>query len=292
MRLRRGLAAGLALVLLASPVHAQSGELLELVPTAQWGLDYGDNNCALYRRFTSAAGHLDLRIEMTTPGHNFGLLVASETFAAGQGAVSISVGPSFEQRTFENPQRGQVGSTSAVRFRDTLLPVGAPNAALSDPASIERYLLAEASITNLVIDDAFDRPVSLRLGTMVNPMTALRSCVDDLLISWGMNPASATAVTVPPVRVSQARWAQRVRDAFLRSPRHAARSGQIHIVLAIASDGSVERCHAQSSQADHAIETVACESLTAHARYEPARDAAGNAVPGFDWMDVAYLTSP
>lgn len=286
------MAVSAALAFAATPAHSQSGESLELVPTGQWALDYGDDACTLSRRFTSSEGEVDLRIETATPGHNFALILTSGQLAGGRGPVRTVVGPNAEQRTYDNPQRGQEGSTNAVRFGDTLLPVDAPNAALSDAASIEGYIRAEANITNVVFTNAFERPVSLRLGSMVNPMTAMRSCVDDLLISWGMDPASAAAGTVPPVRVSQARWAQRVQEAFPRSRGRALRSGQVRVVMAISASGSVTHCHAHSLQSIDAIETVACQSLIAHARYEPARDATGNAVSGFDTMDIYYQTGP
>lgn len=275
----------------ATPVLAQTSEPLELAPSGQWGLDYGDNACTLYRRFALSEGDVDLRIEGTTPGHNFSLILASEQLAGGRGPVRTVVGPGSDERAYDNPQRGQAGSTSAVRFGDTLLPVDVPNATLSDAASIESYIRAEASITNLLVKNAFDRPVSLRLGSMVNAMTAMRGCVDDLLITWGMDPTTATAVTVPPARVSQARWAQQVHAAFPRALGRAGRSGQVRVVLVIAADGSVAHCHAHSLESQQEIETVACESRMANARYEPARDAAGNAVPGFNSMDIVYSTN-
>lgn len=289
MMSRASIITGLVATMLAGqPAVAQRAAPLELTPAGNWSVDYGDDACTLNRQFVWSEGSVSLQIEQRRPGHWFGLVLASNQLAGGRGPIIVAVEPGTVMRAWENPERGQSGSTSAVRFGDVLLPYGVENAFRADPATLASYREAEASITSVLFDNALERPVSLQLGSMTNALDALRTCVDDLLLSWGMDPAGAALMVVPAERIGQADWARRVNRAYPRDMMREGRSAIVRVVIAIAADGTVAHCHAHNPQPYPQFEETTCRVLQEHARYRPARDAEGNAVPSFDSMDVAF----
>jgi TonB family protein len=58
--------------------------------------------------------------------------------------------------------------------------------------------------------------------------------------------------------------------------------------LVIGADGAVTRCTITHSAGDAALDAATCAILLGRARYEPARDAAGRAVPGKDYGRVTW----
>lgn len=281
---------GVAVGLLIGPPavsHAQQAPI-ELTPSGHWSLDYGDHACTLTRQFTSAEGDVLLQIEQLAPGHLVNVIVASEHFGAGRGNVSLLVEPGTQAREQDDTLRGRSGSLRVARFADSLLPDTEPAVALVDPASTARFRQLEDSITALSLTNAFDRPIKLNLRELGTAMEPMRNCVDDLLRSWGWDPAIAATVAVAPVRVAQIHLARRVLEAYPRDMARQGQSARVTVVLLVGPDGRVANCRAHNPEPFPVFETVTCEKLREYARYEPARDAGGNAVSGFDWMDVIF----
>lgn len=277
-----------AAMVAGQPAVAQRAAPLELMPEGNWRVDSRDDACTLSRQFVWSEGALSFRIEQRRPGHWFGLVLASNQLVGGRGPVNVIVEPGTASRASENPERFQSGSTSAVRFGDMLLPDLIENAYRADPATLASYREAEASITSVVLENALERPLSLQLGSMNNALDALRTCVDDLLLSWGMDPAGAAQMVLPAERIDQFDWARRVNQAYPRDMKRAGRSASVRVIIAIAADGTVAHCHAHNPQPYPQFEETTCRVLQEHARYRPARDAEGNPVPSFDSMDVAF----
>jgi TonB family protein len=62
--------------------------------------------------------------------------------------------------------------------------------------------------------------------------------------------------------------------------------------LWIGTDGAVTGCTINHSSGDAALDAATCAILLGRARYEPARDAAGRAVPGKDYGRVTWRLPP
>ncbi|HVQ09884.1 MAG TPA: energy transducer TonB [Allosphingosinicella sp.] len=77
-------------------------------------------------------------------------------------------------------------------------------------------------------------------------------------------------------------------------PTAAARGAQgtTGFWLSIGADGTVTRCTISHSSGDAALDAATCAILLGRARYEPARDAAGRAIPGKDWGRVTWRLPP
>lgn len=68
--------------------------------------------------------------------------------------------------------------------------------------------------------------------------------------------------------------------------------GTTGVRLRIGADGAVTGCTVNHSSGDAALDAATCAILLGRARYEPARDAAGRAVPGKDYGRVTWRLPP
>ena len=113
-------------------------------------------------------------------------------------------------------------------------------------------------------------------------------------------PAPAAPPPAPPPAPSQARaaqrdnfnrWAARIQEAY---PSRAIRreiEGNVGVAVTINAEGRVSSCRVTSSSGESDLDTAACEGMERYARYEPARDAAGNPTTGSDSLTIVYRLS-
>lgn len=68
-------------------------------------------------------------------------------------------------------------------------------------------------------------------------------------------------------------------EDYPASARAARESGRVEFTLGIGISGRVESCVIQRSSGSAALDSATCRLIRARARFVPARDASGNAVP-------------
>ena len=122
---------------------------------------------------------------------------------------------------------------------------------------------------------------------MSSTKAAMDRCIDQLLTTWGLDPAVQRALQHGPVPLNNpSDW---VRSTDYPSSA-ANRSSVINFRLAIGADGAVTGCHIQSglSVADFAAAT--CQLVARRARFSPALDAAGKPVTSFYANTVRWVS--
>src|SRR5690606_20231042 len=108
----------------------------------------------------------------------------------------------------------------------------------------------------------------LQIGELAGPLYALRSCVDDLHRSWGIDPERQRTLTRPPIPDPEA--LERVSRFY---PEEMLRKGMgafMPMRAKIAADGSIVDCVVQEADKDDAFERAACELL--ENTFKPALD--------------------
>lgn len=113
--------------------------------------------------------------------------------------------------------------------------------------------------------------------------------------------AALAAQTGPAAQVGQATPPRRAHaglNQYFSSddypPNAVARraTGAVGFQLDIGADGAVTRCTITRSSNDAALDAATCAILLGRARYDPARDSAGRAVPGTDTGRVTWRLPP
>lgn len=288
------LAVTAATALLAAPALATDRPVLE--PNGAWVLDYGAESCSLVRSF--GAGDTITKLQLTSYGTRLGqriLLVGA--------AVPRSRTPTGELHYTLTPEdivresvtiQGTAGDLPAVSFSVAFAPY--------DPGEIDRNVTGsewqqrnaepsapdpafEATINGLrVVFDNGDG-TEFRLGNMAKPLEALRTCVDDLLGSWGLDAAAQKTRTrnATPVPTTVQRVQSRYPDRMARS----GRSAYVPVRVMVDAEGKATSCVIQEQGIDEEFTRATCSGLMR--AYRPALDAVGNPMASVFHTSVIYV---
>lgn len=102
-------------------------------------------------------------------------------------------------------------------------------------------------------------------------------------------PAPAPGEPVPPKEINLQQWAQRTQWNFPPEARRAGLSGKVTVRLTIGTIGRAESCEILQSSGHAILDEAACSSSMRYARFEPARDAQGNATTGTVDKTINYF---
>jgi len=232
-----------------------------LEPTANWVIDYAEDQCFLTRKF----GTGEKRVIF-----GFGLL---------PGAIG-------EQIFLIEPSR-DVGGARSVTGQFELGPdqervtAGGISGRLKEGGRITRFgALAETVDSFRKADQVTIRAdgqrYHLRLSDMKAAFAAAEACKRDLMQSWGLDPKLITDVVKPPQPIgSPAAWV-RPEDYPQES---LGTSGRVVVRLDIDATGALTGCAVVQASGSEALDKVTCALMRSRARFRPARDAADKAIP-------------
>lgn len=278
------------LVCFAPAASAKDFPVLE--PSSAWLLDYGEESCSLVRNF--GPGDAITKLQISSYGGWVGQRVvivgaAVPKTRAAFGTLSYMLLP----ETLERPggaTQGMAGDMPAISFPIAFVPF--------DPAKIDNNVTPsewqqltaepdrpdpafEATVERMRITFADGTRADLALGNMGKPLQALRTCVDDLVASWGLDPATqkALARNVTPDKST-------VRRVQARYPSEMVRSGTnayVPVRVMVGADGNPTRCVIQEAGIDEQFADATCDGLMR--QYQPALDASGAPI------ESAFLTA-
>jgi TonB family protein len=166
-------------------------------------------------------------------------------------------------------------------------------------AELARFRNPGASQTVTV--NAADRPIArLALGKMDKVWLAFDECYAGLLQFWNAGPAIGSQQKQPPKRAGSAqetnpgivvailrrakvtRWSKTAWVTPMDYPSEALRqekTGSVVMALALNAEGRVNNCRVIAGSGFEPLDRQSCDLLTRRARYEPARDENGVAIP-------------
>ncbi len=277
------------------------------MPTTNWVLDYAENRCRIVREFASPDGNEKtvLFFEQQVPEQSYTWLVAGSA-VPNRSTISVRFGPVNQTREtpgrqlsfgqFEQAIRGTgfsptlssvAGSrkkSSENRLRESTSRDGAPSTTQSSmprpPVESIEWLDIEAGTRNAV---------RIPLAEMPQIAKAMESCMDDLVRSWGVDPAQQAKVAHPPKWKNLDHVAQRIVNTY---PDKAARRGEqadLQLRLMIEASGEPSKCvRTNLTQADN-FDNSACLAIMKDAEFEPARDTEGRPVRSYLVQRIKYI---
>lgn len=277
-----------ALVLAPSAAAAESEARQVLAPSTPWNLDYGLESCTLSRNFGTKDGAISLYLTQTHPGPWFDLSLAGQRLGKARSAAGTTLrfGDQAE-RNFKDT----VWVTPADDGRPVLLlgsntfSTGDETAEQTPPATsaelraIDRFALAVSQTD----------PFELATGPMDKPMAALQQCEDDLVRTWGFDPAQLASLSKQPEPLSNpATWIS--PDSY---PRQQVISGGwaiLYFRIVVGPTGRAESCTIQRRVGDRAFAESACKQLMVNAQFTPALNASGEPVRALWFNSARYQT--
>jgi hypothetical protein len=303
---KRAALIGLAAVL-GQPFSATAADdgLRVLAPSSSWTLDFADERCSLIREFAEGDDTIRLQIDSYGPNPGYQVMISGDLVAGSDAAplTEFRVGYSPDAGARDEMQMiiGKFGDDNAVSFGPGFLP--------DAPAAEAEQLEFERNVTHMTIGFRNRKPFQLETGNMVAPLTAMRQCVDDLMTSWGIDPAQHRARSRPPMLVELPEGYVRVRvdladdrpgyterryQAIARAQARdraglVPRAGYIMPVrVMIDASGQATACVVQVATAGERYRQSVCETFAGP--YQPALDAEGKPVASFVQIGTSSST--
>jgi hypothetical protein len=291
--LYRALAA-IVLAVIATPAGAR--EPLRLEPSSKWNIDYGNERCSLMREFGTADAAVHLQIDSFGSWNQFRVLLSGPAVPhlggpTGMANVSRTGDPRPSPvRTLQ----GTSGKVNAVSFDLAFVPYISP-AAYRHMTDYEKEDWEtrmsrpqpdyDATVDSLSIQPGRGTNLVLNVGNMAAPLAAMRTCIDDMYKSWGMDPVQQRGLS---------KWAHptkgTVRKVQADYPLGALMTGTsayVPVRLTIDADGTTSACVVQAENVDKAFRAAACEHL--RSEFKPALDADGKPVASIYHTSVIYV---
>ena len=290
------LAAATSLLTAPLPAAAQDNSAV-FKPTGQWSLDYGEDYCRLARTFGDGKDDVALAIERIEPGPSARLILISNAIKPYRSAEEIGWHflPSDPERktrythsvTADGKQYYNLGPFMLTPFAPP-----APGKAPAPPAPFDRgkEQTTAKSMTGLVLDNGLTAPVQVETGDLSAPIKALQDCADDLAKSWGLDPAKLqgeTAAAIPDG--GGVGWLPQGTVGFADFAKLAGGSNQVRLM--VDATGKPTACAIHWATLDATTNAKICAAAMANAKFNPAKDAGGNTMPGY-WIGNPLFMGP
>lgn len=230
-----------------------------LAPTGKWVVNYADAMCVLSHDFGPSESSTSIAFKPAPIGTRATILLITPGLIAKPrvGSASVVIGPS--------------GRTLATQYKQIPMPKDGRSAAEVHLDDDQGPLLADAETIAITMAGS---TTAVALPGFKPALHALRSCQDELLTEWGVDPSERSRIAIPSKPTSghtPADWFG--PDAY---PAGALqKSGRALALYTVGIDGRVHDCRIIASSGVAEFDEATCTILTKNARLTPALDAAG-----------------
>ncbi|HEY7807980.1 MAG TPA: hypothetical protein VIC34_12345 [Croceibacterium sp.] len=302
----------------ATPVPSVAQDKAQVfTPVGQWSVDYGDDYCRLARNFSSGGETLALAFERIAPGPLMRMIVVSDAIKPFRGVLTVGwhfVPSGSERQAFffmsQTPDGkayfnlGMVGlealgdgTAGSAVVRGPLPPIvrrptkTPPVYVPSPPYDRGKELATAKSLTGFVIDGGLAKAVEVDTGDLAQAIGALQTCADDLAKTWGLDQAQLQAQQTPPIpEGGGVGWLP--KETFAPTDFAKLGGGSNQVRLMVDAMGKPTACAIHLATLDPATNAKICKALMASAKFTPAKDANGQAIPSYWVGRPGSLVSP
>jgi hypothetical protein len=282
---------------LAAAANAQdpAGEdAISLERSSDWVLDYADHRCRLAATFGEGESQTVLLLEQYSPSNSLRWLVAGPYLGRLRNGRKLEVqfGPGFDPFTVEFDGRsfGRYGAAAHGQW---------PPSDYDDSEEAEDEVPANRARTRLDVGEGTGlrwiglqrrgkARLKLETGELESIYGAMNSCMDDLVASWGLDPAQDRRRAKGPVFTNRDSV---FRDLVRSYPNSALARGlqaDLHLRLMVDQNGVATECVITNVTVAERFDDGACGPLMRRGKFEPARDDEGNAIPSYYTLFVYY----
>lgn len=292
-----------ALTAVSLPAHAQSrDDVVSLAPATNWNLDYAEDSCALRRLFGEEGQEVYLTLRQYGPSSGFDTTISSADFRrrSHMRGLEITYAPDSRPDDDFEPMGIEVeGFGDGVMVSTSLLPAHQRELS-NDLQRSQQVALAvtdeardarEAEIEGIEFSGLFRQPIFLETGSLHPAMTAMRSCVDELLNHWEIDVEAHRDLLRPVRSLDQENWVRPIIENYPSAMLNRGEQAMVRVRLNVSEEGRATACAVQSRINDETFDELACAMLLQHARFEPALDGDGNPIASFWQTAVIYRIS-
>lgn len=274
------------------PQAARAAEPV-LEPIDKWVLSYSEDSCRLARAFGTNDDKVILVMDQFMPAGILDLSLIGKRlgrFDSNHVPLIATFGPGLPAGQSRDAITGTVGPD-----KTTILMIGGRdllNRPLVKGASDELFVTTkeqEAAVTELHID-ASARRLKLHTGSLASPLAAMRTCIADLVKTWGLDPAQQEALSKRPVpTTSPTKWL--TPNDYPKGPLAIGASAIVRFRIMVGADGLPTKCAIQQATLSPEFTKLTCDLLMRRARFTPALDHEGKPIASFYTNSVRWLAS-
>lgn len=276
------------LVGLANVGSAETRDPVPLAPVTPWQLSRDEHRCALARSFGSKDDPFLLRFERFAPGDAFDILLTGTAFKGVVQAGGMRI--AFGEGGFNGMSDGAFIGTNDKKVPSLLMTSSlAAEAQPADQDGADKPVVTserEQAVTSISLAWGA-KAVRLDTGSLGKPFAALRTCTDNLVRSWGLDPDQQASLRSKPVP------SKKTLNGFsgFYGPRLIVPGGWAwaRLRLLVDADGRPHDCMVQRVSSGKDLGGFACDVMLKHGNYTPAVDAQGNKVASYFSTKVTWL---
>lgn len=255
--------------LAATPARA---EQLVLKPSTTWNLDYAEDKCRLIRKFGSGETEVELHIEQSGIGPFYNLaLIGKPARKSVSDVMQLAFGPNEGAS-----ERSYLGGK--IKADDTPLIIMhgihlAPVARRADQGEFEVTEIGverERAITTLTLSKGLQQPLQLEIESMEAPLSAMRTCVADLVQSLKLDKDGLSEIVVGPKPTNEKQLARFLQERYPAQQLRNEEGGTVAVQLTVDDKGKATACQIAASDRPAVFDDFVCFGLMRIAEFEPA----------------------
>lgn len=291
------LTATFAAFALVTATDVAGAEPPQLQPATAWNLRYDEQACRLVRQFGTGDDAVTFTLARYTLGPGFELLLSGKRMNARGASLRYRFVPADEFDAYEHPLYGtSPQGVTTWQLSGRLIGRRQADAIAKLPEEL-RDRAAEAAeksrietIRAFEVKSGMQRSFVLATGPLGPAFAALDTCLDDLVSTWGFDPAAQRKLARKPEPASNpGHWIS--YEDYPREQLTKAISGIVRFRLDVGLDGLPTKCVVQASYSAPEFERATCAILMKKARFEPAKDANGASVASYWVSSVKWLAN-
>lgn len=243
---------------LALPAGAQDAPVTYAEPTSQWQVDYGEGRCAAGREFDTHMGNTILMFEPMMFGRGLELMaILPEDTSAHwlEGKMTLQWDDDASGAKVLMSKSGKLDDGRTMLVSRIIIANGTKS--LADP--------------NLAVQIEGGASLGFHLASWAPLWKALDTCLADLRQDYGVTQDMLSKIVEP------ARYKDPDRSAQEEILLNAPLTGGSDLFYLIDERGRIDECRALREENDDTAK--ACEVLSRHYRFKPAKDGDGQPVP-------------
>jgi len=277
----------------ATAFAATPAPVPEVLTGGPWNLHYAEDSCRLAREFGTGPEMVTLRFEWFGQDDRFDVLLIGNRFAntAPSTPLDLQFGPeAIQSSEADFVIRGTMpdGTPFVIVGGQRLDNAsGMANGSTKKPEVLPPVTPAQAAaVREVQIRIGKDQTI-LRIGSMAQPMTAIRTCIDQLLAQWGLNPDEQRNLATFPTPIHPERWI--TTNDYPSAALRARQQTIMHFRVLVDAQGKPTDCIIQSQTLASGFGTTTCANVMAKARFEPARRADGTPAASYYVSSIRYV---
>jgi len=280
---------------LAEPAQGAPHQIFK--PTGPWAMEYADQTCRLIRNFSDGNGVVTLAFEKMALGAGLSLGLAGKALRTPSTVPMAR----FRYNGDKSARASALVKTVLTDGRDSFIVTDVPFVPIDRMGMILRKhkpadrfeamnsaeMAAASGATSITLTYGFIDEPTFEIGPMAAPLKAMRTCVDDLVKSWGVDPQRMATMTRLADPLNSPRNWLSIED-YPDEMWHEHKGGIVPVRLVVDEYGVAQDCVVMIEPRGPFEEAV-CKGISKRARFKPALDADGKPMRSYWTRVVNFL---